>query len=322
MALCAAFVAACGVDAPAAGAVKGASASHDSPTGIVRVGVAASLRPLLDALAADRAKAFAGLRFEVQSGGSQVLVRKATELGERFDVLVLADPVLLEQLQPSWSSFHVLFATDRLVVARGTGVAQDALSAGNAHDVLLQDGVVLGMANPELAPLGYRTQLSWLLAQEVLARPGLAAQLRAHVEPRHIYPDASALLAPLQTGEIDYAVMYGAAVQAAGIGFVELPLSMNLGDFKQSQAYARVQVAVQTGAGGEATRTGAPIVYGASIASASENPAGAHALLAALLSRAGDAEMRRRALRPYSSEAGRWQGSPPEGLRDRLSAGQ
>lgn len=306
--------------APTSPGAPGANAAAP-PTGLVRVGVAASLRPLLDSLASAQTAAHPGLRFQVQSAGSQVLVRKALELGEPFDVLVLADPVLLQQLRPDWSAFHVVIATDRLVLARATGVDAAALTADNAFDVLLQDDVVLGMANPDLAPLGYRTQLSWMLAEEVLRRPGLAQRLRARVGQRHLYPDASALLAPLQTGELDYALMYGAAVMGAGIGYIELPLSMSLGDPRQSDAYGRVQVEVRAGIGdARVARVGAPVTYAATIAAAADNPAGARALLSGLLSPAGHTDMRKRGLRPYGSEVGRWHGTPPPGLRDAVAA--
>lgn len=240
----------------------------------VGVGVAASLRPVVDELARDYEARNPGVTIHVESGGSNALCRQAVELHAPLDLLVLADAALFaELLQPAWTDHHVLLASDRLVLARSAHApGADRVGPENLVDVLLSEGVRIGMADPDRAPLGYRTILALQLLERREGRAGLAAELRNKVGERFVWPDASALLAHLQSGEIDYSFLYAASAVEAELAFTELPPETNLGSLDHAEAYAAASVSVVgLTPGSTLTRRGEPIVYGAALAKSSEN---------------------------------------------------
>ncbi len=230
----------------------------------LRVMAAASLRGVVEELAARYEAEYPGITVRVETGGSVALARRVGELAIEVDVLFLADATLFgELLEPDWTSFHLRYATDRLVLAyTDESVGAAAIDGESWPEVLGRSDVTVAMADPALAPVGYRTVAALRLYD--LLQPGRDVEnlVVAKVGERHLRANVAELLAPLQAGAVDYAFLYAATARAAGLRVVELPAQMNLGELRLAPTYARV--AINLGAG-RPPRPGAPIVYGVSI---------------------------------------------------------
>jgi molybdate/tungstate transport system substrate-binding protein len=289
--LCACAAQESSAGAPGPGHVDRRSSSAGATR--VHVGVAASLRAAFEDLARDFEARNPGVTVRVESGASNVLCRKALDFGPAFDILVLADASLFsELLEPRWTDHHVLLATDRLVVVRSADAREsDRVSTANLSDVLLGEGIRIGMADPHRAPLGYRTLLAMQLLERHTGRAGLADGLRTRVGARFVWPDAAALVAHVQSGELDYAFLYAAGARDAGLSFTELPPEASLGSLDHARAYAEATVAIAgLTPGSRLVRRGEPIAYGAALAKgASADPVKALLMAEMIGTRGADA---------------------------------
>jgi ABC-type molybdate transport system substrate-binding protein len=96
-----------------------------------------------------------------------VAARKVAELGMRADIVAVADAGLIpKMLLPSHATWSAIFATNEIVLAhKDHSRFTDQIAAGNWAEVLLRDGVRLGRADPDTAPIGYQTLMVWQLAE-------------------------------------------------------------------------------------------------------------------------------------------------------------
>ena len=236
---------------------------------------------------------------EQESAGSLESARKLTELGKIPDVIALADEEVFPQLLvPAHTRWHAAFARNRMVVAyhdRSRGAEE--VTPANWHEVLVRPDVVVGRANPNLDPNGYRTLLVMQLAERHYGRPGLAARLLAASPERNVRPKEADLVSLLEVGEMDYIWSYESIARAAGLRFVRLPDEIDLGEPADSALYAAASVRV-TGAspGDSVTFRGRPIVYALSIPTRAAHPAVAERFVAWLLSEDGRRVLRRERL--------------------------
>jgi molybdate/tungstate transport system substrate-binding protein len=135
--------------------------------------------------------------------------------------------------------------------------------------ILGGDDVEVGRTDPNLAPVGYRTLLMFALAQKYYKTPGLAKTLLTHAPEKNIRPNAAALAALLEAGELDYIYDYQSVAESNGFKFVQLPPQIDLGDPSQATFYATASVQVRGATpGSTATFRAQPILYGATIPSA------------------------------------------------------
>ena len=264
-------IAACQQNAPgapqAAGGAQQAAAEGAAPARLDIV-AAASLGPVMEKYKAKFEATHPGTEVRIRTGGSNALARQVLDLGVSADVLFLADAAIFPgTLQPAWCKDHLQFASERVVLAytkESHGAAE--LSAENWTDVILRDDVRVGMADPDKAPVGYRTIMVLQLAE--LEHPGsnLVQRVREKIGESNQRADVAELLAPLQAGALDYAFLYATTAATAGLPFLDFPDSINLGNPDYSENYARASVVTAGKQLGETvTRTGSPIVYGASL---------------------------------------------------------
>lgn len=260
-------------------------ASARSAGATVIVGRAATLTVPFDRLA----RQLPAWRFRQQSAGSRFLLRKLLSLGERFDLLAVADASLFAQHQRR-IGWWLEFASNQLVLAY-TPHSRYAgqITAANWPDILLRPGVRFGYADPNLDPEGYNTLLAWKLAARRRHQPGLYQRLKS--APGALERSQSvALLALLEAGEIDYAWEYRSVARQHHLRFVTLPDAVNLGSADFAAAYAQVSVPVAGRAPGQTARErGRPIRYAITIPATARNIPGALAFLERLASPRGRA---------------------------------
>jgi molybdate/tungstate transport system substrate-binding protein len=230
----------------------------------------------LSSLLGDAAEAFQKenprFRLRLEPSGSQVAVRKVSELGMRADIVAVADAGLMASMMiPSFAHFSVAFATNEIVLAhKDHSKFTEQVKPGNWPEILLRDEVRLGRADPDTAPIGYQTMMVWQLAEASgafgPAGANLAARLAARCPSAHVTHDEAELLALLEARAIDYAFLFRSTAEDHHLKILTLPPEINLSrpDFAPSYARASVEVRMQRGQG-KARITGAPVTYGLTV---------------------------------------------------------
>lgn len=242
-----------------------------------------------------------GVRVRADVGGSQVQARKVAELGLAADVVALADAEVIERLLvPTRASWVVQFATSSLVLAHlGHSPFTDEVTTENWPAVLTRPGVRLGLADPDLAPIGYRTLLAWQLAARRRGRPELEAALAARVAPEHRVADEAALWALLPAKAVDYVFLYRSTAEDHRLKITALADEESLARPELAAVYATASVPVRMRRDSPPVMMrGAPLWFGVTIPRDAPHPELARRWLRSLLSPAGDAPLLRAGLRP------------------------
>lgn len=280
--------AACCLAAGALALAHGACARGDrpSPSGPIEILTAGVLANPLRTAADSFATARGVMPARLEAAGSLEAVRGVTELHRTPDVLGVADAGLIQRLMvPTYATWHVAVAGDRMVLAytpRSRGA--DRIDEGSWPEVITGDGVVAGRSDPDRDPAGYRALLVMKLAERHLRRPGLAARLLEHAPERLVRPRSAELVALLQAGEVDYAWLYESMASTAGLSFVRLPDSVDLGNPALASTYAAESVTVAGAARGDTlVMVGYPIVLALTIPTGAPHAADAVDFLVWLL---------------------------------------
>lgn len=224
----------------------------------IRIFHAAGMTPFLEQLApqAQRDR----LHLLTESSGSQMAIRKVTELGRACDVLILADPLLISELCADYCEGRLDFATDSLVLGIGARAPRVPEAETNWMAVVRDPGVRLARANESLGPIGYRTLLSLRLAELTSGSPDLLSNFVKRCEL--VVDDVERLPPLLTSGEADYAFLYRSTALAHGVRFIPLDPRINLGSMEQDYHRASVTFsALKAGTPQAVTVTGMPIVW-------------------------------------------------------------
>ncbi len=254
----------------------------DTPLVVFAAGSLA--RPLRAAL--DTIEAGGGRAVQLEIMGSREMLRTVMALGRSPDLIVTADADELERLLiPSFVTSSTTFARNRVVLALGPRLAgADTITRANWADVIASGALRVGRADPGRAPLGYRTQHVWQLAEYELQRPGLAEKLAAAAPRTLVRGNEADLAALLESGDADAAWCYESLARAMKLRYVILGDAIDLGSPADSIGYRRASVLV---AGAQLSDTvvvrGTPIRYGIAVVNRGLDPVGASVLRERLL---------------------------------------
>ena len=276
-------------------AVLAGCAGGEAPRAETTVFAAGSLaRPLREALDSISAGGGPVVRLEIM--GSRELLRAVTALGRIPDLIVSADAEELEQaLIPDFVTSSTTFATNRVVLALSPKSAlSPKLTAMNWADVAASGSLRIARADPARAPLGYRTQLVWQLAERALVRPGLAARLAAASPEALMRGNESDLVALLESGDADAAWCYESLARALKIPYVRIGDAVDLGSVADSATYRIATIRIAGSRPGDSvTVTGIPIRYAIAVLRNGPDVIGATMLRERLLDSASVRIMRR-----------------------------
>ncbi len=251
----------------------------------------------------------------IKSAGSVQVVRSVTDLGERCDVVAVADYRLIPMFMvPKYAEWYVAFASNQIVLAF-TDKSKYASWLEQHPDkwyvVLGMPGVRYGFSNPNMDPCGYRsvgvlalTSLYYknetILKEYILSKiSGSKAQMINGT--LHIYipatfstsgnivikPKSVDLIALLESGSLDYAFEYESVAKQHGLKYVKLPKQINLGDPTLDSVYGRVVVHILVGSNEERSVVMKSIVYGVTIPKNAPHPEAALKFVELLLSDTG-----------------------------------
>jgi molybdate/tungstate transport system substrate-binding protein len=182
-----------------------------------------------------------GVMVLLEGAGSLHSARKITDLGKPCDIMLSADHIVVStMLIPEYASWNIRFATNEIVIAyRPESAYASLLNDENWPDILLKDDAIIGRADPDADPCGYRTVFAARLAEEYYGRPGLADSLLGK-DREYIRPKEVDLVALAETGVIDYMFQYRSVAIQHGFRYLELPDEINLSSPDMAALYDRV----------------------------------------------------------------------------------
>ena len=235
-----------------------------------------------------------GVTFEMEASGSSAAARKISELGREADLMISADYVVIDELLvPEFAEWNIQFARNTMVIAyNDASQYADEINGDNWYEILSREGVIYGHSDPDADPCGYRTLMTWQLAEEFYGVEGLYRTLDEGCPPENVRPKSVELIALLESGDMDYAFEYQSVAVQHGLKFVALPDEINLSMVEHADFYSKAAVDI-AGAepGTKMTMTGSPIVYGVTIPKNAPSPELALAFVEFLLGPEGQAVM-------------------------------
>ncbi len=212
-------------------------------------------------------KLYPDIKVETEVTGSATAIRKVTELGKKADIIASSDYTLIPQLMfPEYADWYIIFAGNQMCIAY-TDKSQfnDEINENNWYEILQRDGVKYGRSDPDQDPCGYRTLMVWQLAEAHYGASGLYDKLFG-AEGDVMRPKSVALIALLESGDLDYAFEYSSVAAQHNLNYVVLPSEINLSSEEFNDFYATAQVKISGKKPGETIiQKGKPIVYGVTI---------------------------------------------------------
>jgi molybdate/tungstate transport system substrate-binding protein len=231
---------------------------------------------------------------KAEADGSRSCARKISDLNKPCDIMASADyKVVSNLLMPDYADFNIQFAYNEMAIAytENSRYASE-INSGNWQEILLKDDVAFGRSDPDLDPCGYRTLMTFQLAQKHYAIDGLAEKLQS--KDRYIRPKETDLLALLEAGEIDYMFIYRSVAIQHGLKTLLLDDEINLKSPEMADIYSTASVKVSGKKPGDfLTRTGEAMIYSVTICKNAPNPDIAANYLEFLLSPEGNAIMQK-----------------------------
>ena len=112
---------------------------------------------------------------KAEAAGSRHCARKITDLGRRCDILASADyKVISNLLIPDHTDFNIRFALNEMAIAyTGKSRFADIITSENWPEILLKQKVFFGRSDPDIDPCGYRSLMTFRLAENYYQIPGL-----------------------------------------------------------------------------------------------------------------------------------------------------
>lgn len=262
----------------------------DDLSGTLIIFHAGSLTIPVHELTAEFQQLYPEIEIQTEAAGSRITARKVSELGREADLIMSADYQVIDTLLiPDHASWNVFFARNAMVVTYTENSAYtDEISPENWYQILLRDDTVVGRANPQADPNGYRTLMVWQLAERFYNSPGLAKELEQASPPENIRPKETDLIPLLQTGDLDYAFNYLSVALQHDLKYIDLPDEINLSNPAYLDLYRAAVVQLDGKQPGELIkRQGEPIIYSVTIPNSAPSPALAELFLSFLFSPRG-----------------------------------
>lgn len=186
-----------------------------------------------------------GMNILLEPAGSLVCARKVTELKKECDIVASADYLVIDKLLiPDYASWNIRFATNEIVIAYSDkSKYASEISTDNWMDILSKDDVVYARSDPDTDPCGYRTVLTFKLAEKYYHISGLTYKMCAK-NREFIRPKEVDLIALIESNSIDYMFQYKSVAVQHGLKYIELPDDINLSNPAKETIYNSVSLDV------------------------------------------------------------------------------
>jgi len=208
----------------------------------------------------------------------------------RPDVFISADPavnrsVLMGEENGDIVRWFIILASSQLVLAYNPDgkfapkFAEAAAGRTPWYEVLEAPGVRFGRGDPRIDPKGYRTLFMFDLAAQHYHRQEIASLLGDPLNPAQVFPEV-ALLARVESRQLDAGIFYRHEVVAHKLPYIGLPGEINLGDPALRTLYGRESYTTPSGE----RVTGSPILFTITIPNTVRDPESALTFVRFLLS--------------------------------------
>lgn len=221
----------------------------------------------------------------LESAGSVASARKITDLHRPCDIMASADySVIDNMLIPVYTDWEIRFTSNEMsIVFNQESAKENEISEENWINLLLDPAIRFGRSDPNSDPCGYRTIMTFQLAEDYYEKPGLE-QLLLQKDRRYIRPKEVDLIALLESQTIDYIFIYKSIALQHGLNFLSLPGEINLGNPSFDSLYATASVEINGKKPGEKIIVhGESMIYGVTILRDAPNREAAIAFLRFLL---------------------------------------
>ena len=286
------------------------SPEQEEESRVLKIFCAGSLIMPLDPVEEAFEEAYPNVDVQIEGHGSIQVIRHVTEIGDRVDLMMVADyelipsmayNALMEGSDESFADWYIRFAGNSIVLAyTDNSRYSDEVTAENWYEILRRPDVRFGFPDPLIDALGYRSPMIIQLAENyyqddtlfndlvtVNFDPGFYAvdmdDQTVLVVPELMNPDverirlraSSVQLVPLlESGGIDYCFMYESNAEQYDVKYIELPGEIDLSSPEYEEWYRQVQIKFEHQRFGSVglTRDGKTIYYGLTIPNNAPNP--------------------------------------------------
>jgi molybdate/tungstate transport system substrate-binding protein len=251
---------------------------------------------------------------KVEAHGSIQVIRHVTEIHDLIDIVIPADYRLIPMMMYShrvpetgdpYANYALQIARNRLVLTyTPQSRYANEINADNWYEILARKDVKFGLSDPRFDAAGYRSLMILQLAEQYYQDPSIFEKifLGRFKNPITVYKEAGqqvikvpelleikegsnvvlrggsvALLALLESGDVDYAFEYESVAQQHDLSAIRLPVELSLSDPSYAEWYAKVRVKLDYQRFSTVTPEfeGEVITYGLTIPSNAPNPEGA-----------------------------------------------
>ena len=287
----------------------------NSENGTLTIYAASSLSNSMNATAAEFEKQHPNVKVEIKYAGSNKLISEITQLNKSVYIMASADYVLIDKnLIPDYATWNLKYAKNEMVIAYTDKSANSSqINADNWYQILAQDNVTFGIADPNSAPAGYRAVMMIQLANSYYNNSSIFNDLIASntaitseangtgyviSSPNSMDPTSKVqsrsnvrdTLTLLQSNTVDYAIVYKSDAQQAGgdVKYLELPDELSLSNTTYESTYKSIKLIQFSDVNNKTkTITLTPIVYGITILNNAPNKDLAIEFMELLLSNEG-----------------------------------
>lgn len=243
------------------------SDNKDSINGSIIIFHAGSLTVPIKKIIKEFNKEYPNVMVLSESAGSVECAKKISELKKPCDVFASSDVNVIDKnLVPDYADWSIKFASNEMVIAYiETSRKSSEINKDNWYNILLNDEVAFGRADPDADPCGYRSVLCLKLSEKYYNKKGIADKLLKK-DFCHIRPKEVDLLALLESNSIDYIFIYKSVAEQHKLKYVILPDEVNLKNPKMDSLYATVSFEVKGKNPGEKkNQKGEAMIYGITI---------------------------------------------------------
>lgn len=260
---------------------------------------AANLISVMNELGQEFNKLYPGIELVTESSSSILAIKKITELNRTCDMVFVADYKLIDKmLVPKYADWGVAFYKDRVVIAfTEKSRYTNEIDSKNWYKILMRPDVKYGYANPNLAPIGYNTLMTWKLADlyysAKINNKTIYEALKEKCPEDYVRPDVSELIPTLESMSLDYLFVYQSTAEQHNIKFIQLPEEIDLSNEKFEELYKQANIEITDQKGTKQIIFGKPIVFAFTILDDAPNKKAALDFAKLLLSEKGQSIMKR-----------------------------
>lgn len=255
-------------------------------------------------------------------GGSVMLAKRITELGQRADVFGVADYHVIPKYmfastgKKAYANWYAGFVGNAITFAytKKSKGATD-LTSENWYKVLARPGVEIGRSDPNTDPSGYQILQMLNLANKYYSDPTLEANVLKNAPRKNMRDTEVSLLSALELGQIDYLAIYRSDALQHKLEYINLPEKIDLSNPADAAYYKTSSAKTKNG-----TLPGTPIIYAVTVPSNAVHPKLGAEYVALLLSAKGQAIMKKNGFRSVTPSYAVGENHVPAKVRQEVTA--